>query len=294
MKIPTPISGFPIRIERRFDDSRTDQPQTTTMKYSTPVTSLVTSLTLLAAPAVTTAATLKGLWGFDDGGDIGAATVGDPLSIAGTAPAWSATLPDDGANPLGGVITTTAGAGNHLISAHGIGANGGGAFVNQYSFLVDLFSPAESRGSWRTLYQTNTGNANDGDYFIRNSDDQLGVADLTYSPTPINEAAWSRLVVTFDLGVEVKTYLDGALVHTHSAGALDGRFSLDPTVIFFGDNDGDNAPLHVGALALWDGALTGAEVAGLGRAGDAIPEPSAALFALLGLGIAALSRRRRT
>jgi hypothetical protein len=262
------------------------------MKHTSTTTALVSSFALLAAPAVSPAATLKGLWGFDDGGDIGGATVGSALVVAGTAPAWSATLPDDGANPLGGVITTTAGVGNHLIATHGIGANGGGLFVNQYSFLVDLFSPEGSRGSWRTLYQTNTGNANDGDYFVRDSDDQLGVADLTYSPTPINEAAWSRLVVTFDLGVEVKTYLDGALVHTHSASALDGRFSLDPTVLFFGDNDGDNAALHVGALALWDGALTGAEVAGLGRAGDAIPEPSAALLALAGLCTAALARRR--
>jgi hypothetical protein len=164
--------------------------------------------------------------------------------------------------------------------------------VNEYTFLIDLFSPAGSRSAWRSIYQTAIGNGNDGDYFIRNSDDFLGVSELAYTPTPINETAWTRLVVTFDLGTAIRTYRDGALVHTHNAGTVDGRFSLDPTVLFFADDDGENAPLHVGALAVWDGPLTDSEVAALGRAGTAIPEPSAVLLSIIGLGTAGLIRRR--
>ena len=72
----------------------------------------------------------------------------------------------------------------------------------------------------------------------------------------------------------------------------DGRFSLDPFLYFFTDDGGDNAPLHVGAVAIYDGVLTPAEVAGLGGPGGSIPEPSAVLL-LAFAGLLGLRRHRR-
>ena len=249
-----------------------------------------------AITAVAPAATLTGLWEFDNSANLGKATVGTDLTITGTVPAWNATLADDQSDSLSGVITSAAAvSGNQLIATHGIAANGGGSYVNQYSIVMDLFSPASSRSSWRTIFQTNQGNSNDADYFI-NPGDQIGVAEMSYSGGTINETSWTRLAITVDLssgGDGVKAYLDGSLFHTHSTPALDGRFALDPTLLFLSDNDGDNAPLNVGAIAIYDGILTSSEVSTLGVAGTAIPEPSGLALLVLCAGGLLGSRRRR-
>lgn len=255
--------------------------------------SILTSLVLLG-PAVH-GATLTGLWTFDNPANPGEATIGNDLAFEGTAPSYSATLSDDSGTSQVGVITTVLGSSNRIGVNHGIAPNGGGAFVNQYSLVVDLFSPAASRDSWRTIFQTNTGNSNDGEFFIRNNNNTIGVADLGYSSGEIDETSWTRLVLTFDLtqaGNDAQSYLDGVPFHSHPGDpGVDGRFSLDPSLFLFTDNDGDDSPLHVGTVAIYDGVLTAAEVAGLGTAGTAIPEPSA--MALLSLG-GLLARRRRS
>lgn len=161
--------------------------------------------------------------------------------------------------------------------------------------MVDLFSPADSRDSWRTIFQTNTGNSNDGEFFISNNNNSIGVAALGYSSGEIDETKWTRLVLTFDLtqaGGDVQSYLNGTPFFSHPEDpGIDGRFSLDPFLYFFTDNDGDNAPVNVGTVAIFDGALTPAEVSALGGAGAVIPEPSALVLLALGGLFAARHRR---
>ena len=83
--------------------------------------SLVASI-LLSLPLQ--AATLTGYWSFDNSCNIGQATVGNNLGIAGTAPAYSANLPDDFSTSLSGVNTTTAGTANRLVTASEVSALG--------------------------------------------------------------------------------------------------------------------------------------------------------------------------
>jgi len=229
------------------------------------VTGDVWSFTTRSAPA---SANLVGLWLFDREGDVGHATIGQDLQVVGAAPAWSRQLADDFGTTLGGAITTVGGPANFLRCLHGIAPNGGGAYVNRYSMVMDLFSPPASRGSWRALFQTSESNGNDADYFIRNGDDRVGVAALTYGPA-INEAAWTRLVITFALESSasssvIRTYVNGALHHTHSGQSTDGRFALGPSVLMFADEDNENAPMHLAALAIYDGPLSADDVAALG------------------------------
>lgn len=267
------------------------------MKSILPLTCAI----LAASSSVASAAALAGAWEFNDGANLTQSSGGGAtLAFAGETPAWSASAADEGGASLSGVITTVSGPANHLIVTHGIGPNGGpgAAFVNEYSILVDILSPPGSRNDWRAIMQTAPDNGNDGDYFI-NPENLLGVAALSYSDTSINDALWARVVVTFDLDPDpansvVRTYLNGELLFTHnSPQPFDGRHSLDPqTVLFFADEDNENAPLLVGAVAIWNGALTEGEVRALGGPGGAIPEPSAAglsLFAAAGL----LARRRK-
>ena len=234
------------------------------------------AIMLLGAALPSARAQLVGLWEFDNAADLGQATIGTDLTFEGAEPTYSASLADDSANSLSGVITTAAAiAENRIRADHGIAPNGGGSFVNQYTIVTDIFSPTGSRDSWRTIYQTNTGNSNDGEYFIRPDNDALGVGALTYStPDVIDETAWTRLVLTVDLassGNDVTAYLDGSLFYQHPSDAgVDGRHSLDPFLYFFTDENGDNAPLNVGTLAMFDRELSSFQVEALGVAGDPI------------------------
>ena len=224
----------------------------------------VWSFTTLPRPP---SANLVGLWLFDRADDPGHATIGQDLAIEGDAPEWLATQADDAGGEASGVITTAAGPASRLRCTHGIGANGGGTFTNRYTIVMDILSPPGSRGSWRSLLQTNSANGNDGDYFIR-TDNRVGVGALTYGPT-IDSSSWKRLAFTMDLAQPtsaslIRTVLDGGTPFVHSPQPRDGRFALDASVLFFADEDGENAPLHVAMLALFDGSLSLEELAALG------------------------------
>lgn len=215
-----------------------------------------------------------GLWEFDDASQLVKAAVGGNLTISGTPPVHHASLADDLAGSQSGVITTAGGTANHLRMPNPTGANGGGNFTNEYTFLFDIFSPAGSRSSWRSLFQTNTGNSNDAEYFIRNSDDRIGIASpLGYSTNPLPENRWVRLVLVFDVNASgtassVRAYVDGSLFHTHSfTGGRDGSYGLEPTVLLFADNNNENAALNVGTVGFWGKLLTATEVSALGTAG---------------------------
>lgn len=254
---------------------------------------------LLALNATGSAASLAGLWEFNNPSDIGQATVGSALTVVGAAPTHHASLADDLSTSMSGAVSTVGGTANYLRMPNPVGANGGGSYTNEYSFLFDIFSPVASRSAWRALIQTNTGNTNDADYFIRNSNDTLGVGTtLGYSTAALPENQWVRLVLTFDINATgtasaVRAYVNGSLFHTHSfTGGLNGTYGLESSVLLFADNNNENASLNVNTVAFWDGALTPEEVAVLGTSGTAVPEPTALSLAAIGLG-AAFCRRRR-
>lgn len=220
-------------------------------------------------------ANLVGLWEFDDPTNPAKATVGTDLLFEGTPPKQVSYSTDGGGTALYGTITTAAALNSNRIRAvHGISPNGGGTRVNQYSVVVDIFSCPGSQSSWRTIFQTDLTNTDDGDYFI-NPAGNLGTAYLGYSTGAIDTTSSTRLVLTFDTtknGGDAIAYLDGTPFQTHSRDIDpdDFRFTLDSSLYFFTDNDGENGLLTVGALAIYEGALTPAEVAALGTADSQI------------------------
>ena len=244
---------------------------------------------------------IVGLWEFNDGGNLGKATIGNDLALQNTNGTIAAT---SGISGIDGAASV--GIGDYFTVTHGVAANGGGQYVNQYSIVYDVLSPAGSTGQWRTLLQTNQGNANDGDYFISTGAD-IGVFEIGYTTATIADDKWYRIVFSADVGQVISgaatgSFLtriidsSGAIVTTfeHNFQDLDGRHSLDPTALLFADNDGDDAMVRVTQIGFYDAPLTGAALDALGAPGTslAVPEPgSLAVLTMVGLGL--VLRRRK-
>ena len=147
---------------------------------------------------------------------------------------------------------------------HGAAPNGGGAYVNQYTLVFDIYYPPNSDNTWRSLWQTATGNGNDGDLFVGTSDG-LGISSV-YDGY-ISAGAWHRIAAAFDLTGPVLTkFIDGVKVGNQTAGlsGVDGRFSLDPYALVFADNDGDVAEAYVSSVQFSDGRRPDAFIEALG------------------------------
>lgn len=249
--------------------------------------------TLFFAVVLTThsaSGALVGLWQFENPGNLTSATIGANLALTGAqaATTGSGTPSDTGASQLG--------VGDYYTVTHGIAANGGGSYVNEYTILWDLMYPAATAGSWKSLLQTAVGNSNDGDLFIRPSGPQgaIGVGDTGYSTNTTAADTWYRVVLSVDNGSHFRVYVNGNEWLSAVGQPVDARFSLDPVFHVFADNDGDDATMNLSNLAIWDGALTADAIGALGGAGRAlaVPEPASAVFALFAAVCVAGFRRR--
>jgi len=216
---------------------------------------------------------LTSLWEFDDAADLGAATVGVPLTIDGTAPEWFDSL-TYGSVTLNGVVNTVVGTGNFFTATHDIGANGGGSRTNQYTLVYDVKKPSATL--WRSFYQTDLANASDAEFFVRGSGsgvtlNTLGRDDIGFSPGFLSPNTWYRVVVSVDLGNSFEAYRDGVAFGSYTVPDVDNPdYSLNPSqVLLFADDDGGNNQLSIGSVAIYDGSLTASQAALLGGPGAA-------------------------
>ena len=153
------------------------------------------------------------------------------------------------------------------------GPNGGGVYINQFTFIFDVYLPGAV--DWTPFFNTNPENANDADWYVA-PDGALGIGGLGYSvPGTIAGDTWYRLGFTADLGAgDVRYYVDGVKVHTRLGGSLlDGRFSLysnvDPGPDVRLGNEGDTSGNYThatvfSAVAFMDRTFTDADFAVLG------------------------------
>jgi len=150
---------------------------------------------------------------------------------------------------------------------HGAAPNGGGNYVNQYTLIFDIYYPASSDGTWRSLWQTDVSNSNDGDLFVGTSNG-LGISS-TYDGY-VSATWWHRIALAIDLsgpGAPVLTkFTDGDKVGNQTVGlsGVDGRFSLDPYALLFADNDGDVAEAYVSSVQFSNGRRPDAYIKALG------------------------------
>jgi hypothetical protein len=183
---------------------------------------------------------------------------------------------------------STIGAANWggYIMAHGMGPNGGGTNVNQYTVILDLLYPDWTSGSYRALWQTTPANTNDADAFF-NGNNGLGISQQYDGELILNN--WHRVVLAFDLTKrEFGKYIDGTNVLTGPVGAtpfgpndahylsasavaddgggVDMRWSLGPTALLLADggDDGEVQPVYVSSVQVRSGRMTDPAIAALG------------------------------
>lgn len=203
----------------------------------------------------------KGLWKFDDSTNLTKAEIGSNLELIGLQKAVSGPSEENGAVEIG--------VGSYYRLNHSIQSSLG-AFVNEYSLQIDFM--VSSFAVWHCFFQTNTNNENDGDCFI-NTNGKIGVGATGYSNYSIKPYEWYRLIISVKNGTQYKYYLDGQLLLDGSVQDIDGRFSLDKSLLIFADEDGEDGIINCAEIAIWDKALTSAEVNSLGGFGHIIGNP---------------------
>lgn len=245
------------------------------------------SICVLLSSGSPVRAAVTGQWDFNSSNLV--ATVGTDLADFGTTPTTFTT-----ATIAGGTAVVmnfpAADASQGYVMTHGIAANGGGGFVNQYTLLMDIMYPAASSGTWRSLFQTSTGNGNDGDIFLSDGNG-IGIS-ANYSGAILPDT-WHRVGLVFDCSLpsgQLKKYIDGILVGTQNLDGLDGRWSLDPTALLFTDNDGETAAGFVNSIQIHDVPLTDTDLFALGKATAAGIPPTIPVFTNLNVSVTPTNR----
>ena len=143
-------------------------------------------------------------------------------------------------------------------------ANGGGTFLNQYTLLMDVMF-SEGTTGWQALFQTNTANSNDGEWFVQPNSSGSGIGISGNYGGVVPDGVWHRLVLVVDLVAGTyRSFIDGELVQQNEGLTVDGRFAVEPTCLLFADENEENAAGFVNSVQLRDEALSDHDVALLG------------------------------
>lgn len=277
------------------------------MRFPVWFTRIVSVSAVLAAAGFVHAqnvpAGVTGLWRFQTSADKLKATVGTDLTTSHPDnSAWfagSTTVIKPGMSDNGVVQERSW---DYLTATHGISPNGGGSYVNEYTVAIDYLQTNEAAlwngNYYNSLFQTSQTNSNDGDLFIKGpsrAESVIGVGDTGYSTQTFDASQWHRIMWSVDNSNFFRVYVDGTLFLDAPGQGVDGRFSLDPTFLLFADNDWEDAWGLVATAAVWDHALTSAEVAGMGSTTTPLiaPEPASMSLLLVLGGLLGLTRRNR-
>jgi hypothetical protein len=231
----------------------------------------------------------KASWLFDDPADLFKAAIGQalvpgqggkngagevvPLLVPTTALGNFTAV----AGPKAGDGALRVNRGYFLQATHGIAPNGGGTMVNEYTIMWRVkFVDAHK---WTGLLQTDPANSNDADVFV-NTDGGLGQSwSGRTEPDVIMDNVWHTIVFSMKCGEGGfgRYYCDGIYLRTNSGEGwidggsvqtIDGNRALDVVCLFLADNDGEDPNMadgyiEVAEIAIWDIALTNAQVLGL-------------------------------
>ena len=208
---------------------------------------------VISATSVKSQEGYVGRWTFDDPHNLTKAEIGADLVLTGSHNAVPGPTAEDGAVRIG--------VGSYYFLPHGVAPNGGGVKVNEFTLVMDVKIP--TLGRWYCLYQTDLTNTNDGEWFI-NPAGAMGVGATGYTDAIFQPDDWYRIAVVVKNGERYDYYADGDKVLAGSPGLVDDRFSLQPAVLLFADQNGEDNELDVADIKFYSRALGDDEVKALG------------------------------
>ena len=210
---------------------------------------------------------------YDFNGNLNSSTGGAALTTGFAAPAVSAGVTYSNVTINGNAAQAVSFTrGTFFSMTHGLGANGGGNKLNQYTLIFDVMFPSRPSG-WAVLYQSNTSNNDDGEWFV-NPSQGIGISG-NYGGT-VADGTWNRLALVVDnVASTFTSYVNGAQVQNVGGPSVDGRWALGPVILLFADENQENAGGLVNSVQLRSELMSPADIAALGGATAAgIPLPS--------------------
>jgi hypothetical protein len=156
---------------------------------------------------------------------------------------------------------------------HGVSANGGGSYVNQYTLIFDLLIPSDQYGQWMGLWQTNYCNWNNAEFFI---DPSGGIGTSGDYDGTLLPDTWYRVVLSVDSSGtnSVQKYVNGTWVGSTTLDGPDGYWTLYtledgvPTLMLC-DDSGETAGGYLNSFQFRDYAMSSSEVAAMGGVSSA-------------------------
>jgi hypothetical protein len=256
-----------------------------------------------------------GLWRFENGSNLSSATFGSDIAFMqghGSALNPSQPMVQDISSYYSYVGTPANNdlygdncavqerTGEYMQITHNIASNGGGSKVNEYAILMDVRFNKQTAGKYNSLFQTSLNNSNDGDLFIYdelgNGRGILGCGSTSsgmpgYTTAKFDYTLDHRIVLSVDNRNFFQVYIDGTLFFNGLAQSIDGNYGLGSTFNLFADEDGEDAAGLVGTIMVWDHALTGQEISGMGNVNTTLVIPEPITLSVLALGALLLRRK---
>lgn len=235
--------------------------------------SLKKIITILLMLACGVPATILGaIAQYDFNGNLQSSTGGAELLVGFAPPAQTGSVTLTNATIIGQLAqVATFKRGTYFSMTHGLGANGGGSLLNQYTLIFDVMFRSRPN-NWAVLYQTSTANNNDGEWFV-NPNQGLGISG-NYAGT-VSDGTWNRLAVVVDnVAGTLTSFVNGVQVQQNTGLLVDGRWAMGATVLLFADENQENADGEVNSIQLQPKALGALEITALGGPKSAgIPLP---------------------
>ncbi len=210
---------------------------------------------------------------YDFNGDLSSSFGGALLTADFAAPASSAGITFSNVTIAGQAAQAASlTRGTFLRMNHGLGANGLGILLNQYTLIFDVNFPNRSSG-WSVFYQANPNNSDDGEWFV-NSSGSVGISGVYGGSVPTN--TWNRCAIVVDqVGGTLASFINGIQVQQNTGLSPDGRWGLNSQALLFADENQENSPVLVNSVQLRPYAMIPADLASLGGAtASGVPFPT--------------------
>jgi hypothetical protein len=256
-----------------------------TIKAKGTATVTVTGGNLTATYVISTQSILEsavGYWTFDDPANLAKAAIGEDLEFNYFTVRSEDRTITSANGPTADNKAAFVPIGAWIRCFHGISPNGAdtATLVNEFTFMFDVMVP--DYAVYHTLIHANLGDPYNSSLYLK-SGGRVGISgpDLNTPNETVESNKWYRFVFTAKLGESpfYNYYWNGTLLKENQHADLhtdNRRHSLDPTGVwlFFdspseaeggqGNGSVDDNDINVAAIAVWDRALTAAEVASLG------------------------------